>query len=252
MGTGIFARLVAAAGVALCGFAGAVQADEVLNTLVYIECANEDRSVVSRGSGVLISANGRVLTVGFVVPEEHQQNCRGSIGVADPQDTKRLIPEPDSSFNAVRVLRFQTGRFDYARVCDLDFDAVRRPIFAAGFPRGSRTGVASYRVGILSTITPDDRGVIESDVMTTAGMEGGPIFSENFNGIVGLIEGANINSLGMVESFNIRPLADLARLLNLEPSPTPCFTSLTDQNTERLAELERRIGELEDALEALQ
>ncbi len=54
---------------------------------------------------------------------------------------------------------------------------VRHEIYASGFPGDTKTGVPSFRKGILSTVFPMNGGVLETDGQTVAGMSGGPVFA---------------------------------------------------------------------------
>lgn len=216
---GRFAAVLLAAGGALA-VAGAAQAIE--QKIVYIQCTKDGK--VSHGSGVIVSSQGHVLTARHVVPDGSR--CAGSIGVADEFDLRRLNIQPQDAvgFDA-RLLKFaRADDYEFAGYCPLNQLEVRKKIFVAGFPGRTETGAPSYREGILSTVSLNSSGVIETDGQTVGGMSGGPVFSQNLKGLVGIVSGAQFSSDGSVSYYGILPVASFATLLSLTPSKTPCYS----------------------------
>lgn len=199
---------------------GAAHADEVDETIVFIECTAGGK--VSRGTGVVVSAAGHVLTAKHVVPDGAQ--CTGSLGVADSNLAARLVVQPTNVPVDAALLRFSRQQdYPYAQVCNLEDWMVRKRIFVAGFPGQSQTGAPSYREGVLSTILPNSAGILETDGQTVAGMSGGPVYSPNFAGIVGIVIGAEFDSLGTVSYYGILPASAYAQAFGLTPAETPCY-----------------------------
>lgn len=209
--------------VLLLAAAGQAGADD--EVVVYLECTAGGK--VSRGSGVLVSARGHVLTAAHVIPEG--ATCTGSIGVADSNIAQRLVVQPTSLPVDMAMLRFsKTDDYPFARYCPIEDWMVRREIVVAGFPGRTETGAVSYRQGVLSTTTANQAGVLETDGQTVAGMSGGPIFSRNLKGLLGLVAGAEFAADGTVSYYGIVPLADYAETLKLTPADRPCYSQTAE------------------------
>lgn len=191
------------------------------NTIVYLECTGAN-GTTKRGTGVIVSAEGHVLTAKHVVPDGAE--CRGSIAVADPNVAARLVVQPTSVPVDAALLRFSQRReYEFARYCELEDWMVRKRIFVAGFPGSTRTGVPSYREGILSTVFPNAEGILETDGQTVAGMSGGPVYSRNLAGLVGTVIGADFAPDGSVSYYGILPVSFYAQAFGLTPSERPCY-----------------------------
>ncbi|MDH3199014.1 MAG: serine protease [Candidatus Krumholzibacteria bacterium] len=202
-----------------CG-AAKVSADVVDDTIVYLECTAN--GATSRGTGVVVSAKGHVLTAKHVVPDGAA--CVGSIGVADPNTAGRMIVQPTNLPVDAALLQFSRQQeYVFAPYCPLEDWMVRRKIFVAGFPGKTQTGAASYREGILSTVIPNAAGILETDGQTVSGMSGGPVFSKNLAGIVGIVIGAEFDNLGTVSFYGILPASSYARDFGLTESEQPCY-----------------------------
>ncbi|CDX58795.1 conserved hypothetical protein [Mesorhizobium plurifarium] len=196
-------------------------APPVEKTIVYIECTTSDKTVL-HGSGVVVSPQGHVLTALHIAPDNAV--CRGSIGVADPQSLRNMVRQPISTGVDATLLRFSLpGAYDYAQFCPLEDWMVRKDIFVSGFPDNTGTGTPSFRRGVLATVLPDSSGFLESDAQTIRGMSGGPVFSKNFAGIIGIVAGARFDGSGAVSSYEILSAEFFAKLLGLTKSEIPCF-----------------------------
>lgn len=213
---------------------GALPAAAIENTIVYIECTGEGGTVASRGTGVVVSPQGHVLTAKHVVPSG--TSCRGSIGTADSNITERLVLRPTNVPVDAALLQFARNQeYEFASYCKLEPWMVRRKIFVAGYPGETETGVPSYREGILSTVFPNADLIIETDGQTVAGMSGGPVYSRNLAGIVGLVIGAKFDAQG-VSYYGILPIADYAQIFNLTESEIPCYHQYREVLTQDLVD----------------
>lgn len=193
----------------------------VERTIVYIECTLGERT--SRGTGVIVSPRGHVLTAKHVTIGANSA-CQGSIGVADSNAARRLVQQPASAPVDATILRFaDQQQYEFMPFCTLEDWMVRRKIFVAGFPGGTETGAPSFREGVLSTVLSNASGLLETDGQTIAGMSGGPVFSNNLVGIVGIVIGAKFAPDGTVSYFGILPVSDYANTFNLMPSTVPCY-----------------------------
>ncbi|TCO70786.1 S1 family peptidase [Rhodovulum euryhalinum] len=244
---------------ALCAAVGAgclaAPAHAIEDTIVYVECTATD-GTTRRGTGVVVSPEGHVLTAKHVVPDG--ADCRGKIGVADSNNAERMILQPFAAGVDAALLRFaRQGDYAFAGYCELEPWMVRKRIVVAGFPGGSRTGVPSYREGILSTVVPTAQGVLETDGQTVAGMSGGPVFSRNLAGLVGTVVGADFARDGTVSYYGILPASLYAGAFGLTPAERPCYheyreIDLTDPETEesiavwRAGDGPRHLGVYED------
>lgn len=168
-----------------------VHAQGVSDLVVYIECTQEGKPTM-RGSGVLVSEKGHVLTAGHVVPEGYK--CRGVQG--NPTlPTRGLIKDPRSmqGIDAV-MLRFtpdEEERFPSAKFCKLDDTLKGKPIKARGFHQMSHE--LSVRQGVISTIHPNDKGIIETDGLTAHGMSGDPVMLDDGSNLIGITAGAKFD-----------------------------------------------------------
>lgn len=220
-----FASTIAAAALSAAAVLGQTQtasAQGIERMIVYIECRAGDQ--VSRGSGVIVSPEGHVLTAKHVVPQGSQ--CAGSIGVADNFDLQRLNIQPQQAlgFDAMLLKFARSEEYDYAGYCPFEQLAARKKIFVAGFPGRTETGAPSYREGILSTTALNSTGVIETDGQSVGGMSGGPVFSENLAGIVGIVSGAKFDASGAISYYGILPVSTVAQMFGLQASAKPCYT----------------------------
>lgn len=191
--------------------------------VVYIECrSNDDPSAIRRGSGVVVSADGHVLTARHVAPEGYA--CRGALG-SRTEPLRGLIPTHHNlNINPGidgRVLRFVGSpgeTFRHARYCRVTPALVGRRLQAFGFHEQS-VAEPSVTSGILSTSIPSELGILETDVMTVRGKSGGPVFLEGSDDLVGIVAGAQFDALGLpifygilvAEAFAV-PLAPLLEL----------------------------------------
>ncbi|MBY3329011.1 trypsin-like peptidase domain-containing protein [Rhizobium laguerreae] len=190
-------------------------------TIVFIECAMPNDKT-STGSGVLISPQGHVLTALHVV--KGAQSCKGSIGYANPGGGDPLGSQIESNRTDAALLRFNAPHtYDYVRYCRLEDWMVRREIYVSGFPVGTKTGVPSFRKGVLSTVFPQSSGVLETDGQTVMGMSGGPVYASDLKSFIGIVVGAAFDATGTVNYYGILPTDAFRAELDLIPSDQPCY-----------------------------
>lgn len=206
-----------------------VQADSLLDkTVVYIECkvklANGGEKS-SRGSGVLVSPNGKVLTSKHVIPEENNAVCEGSIGNAFERGSKMIIRKKSSTYDAALLQFSSNGKtFDYLKYCKLDDSFRKETIFATGFPGYTETGVPSSRIGVLSTVLAGPNGLIETDSATAKGMSGGMVTLGNSSHLVGIIAGAEFDPSTGAETFwGVLPVEMVANEFELSQAEQSCI-----------------------------
>lgn len=209
--------LAALAALALPALAAApARADIIGDTLVYIECRDTAHPEPRRGSGVVISASGMVLTARHVVFGAEARrpeglDCKGAI-------RHRNLPPSTLSFNLASttydaaVLKLPAAEnMPHQRFCPLSPAMIRQAVIATGFPRLTSTGVPSSRQGILSTLEPDADGWIETDSATTTGMSGGMVTLARGGALIGIVSGAQPDpSTGYPNSFAVLAAERLA------------------------------------------
>lgn len=174
---------------------GTAQGDELDRTLVHIECS-EPGGAARKGTGVVISDNGMVLTARHVVlgtspTWRDDTRCSGGLGHALAGKSGMTVQAVSTAFDAA-VLKYP-GLVDapHVQYCQVEPRHKRAEVIAAGFPLVSATGQPSERKGILATIEPDGKGLLESDAATTSGMSGGRVtFTEN-GSLVGIVSGVS-------------------------------------------------------------
>src|SRR5262249_4224518 len=78
---------------------------DVQKTIGYLECKDANGET-ARGSGVIVSSQGDVITAHHVV-RSNDAKCKGSIGVADPDDVRKLNVQAITNLGVdVALLRF--------------------------------------------------------------------------------------------------------------------------------------------------
>jgi hypothetical protein len=185
-------------------------------TFVYIECYELSGTRVSRGSGVLVSRDGRVLTAKHVIRDG--STCRASLGTGATVPSRRLsrgrasytydamimklIPDADEVFPAIR----------YARISGLK----GKTITAHGVSADG-TGEVSARKGTIATAVPDDAGHLETDALTARGMSGGPVVLDETGALIGIVVGADLDvTTGLPTNFPVLAAQEVATELDLE------------------------------------
>lgn len=193
-------------------------------TIVAISCerGGPPNPTLVRGSGVLVSPRGHVLTALHVVKDA--TNCRGTIGYADPGHGEALVLQEQSASADAALLRFsRSDTYDFMKYCRLEDWMIRREIYAAGFPGGTKTGVPSFRKGVLSTVFPVFGGILETDSQTVAGMSGGPVFASDLKSFIGIVVGTEFSASGAPSYYGILPTDKFRDQFQLTSSDRPCY-----------------------------
>ena len=169
---------------------------------VYLECHHETDATKpkSLGSGVLVSAEGHILTPRHVVPEGYV--CLGAI--ENKTNPKRALIRPamdralvDNIDGKLLQMVPNTGEvFEYAAYCKIGQEHLGTRIDTLGFHQTSVAG-PSITTGVLSTVVANDLGIVETDAMSVSGKSGGPIFISGTNNIIGIVAGASFTPLGL-------------------------------------------------------
>lgn len=183
-------------GVTLCAFlSGVAQADELDPTLVHIECSGPGGSA-RKGTGVVISPDGMVLTARHVVlgtsPAWTEEiRCTGSLGHALTAKNGMTFQSVSNMYDAALLKYPGLANAAHVQYCLVEPRHKRAEVIAAGFPLRSATGQPSERKGILATIEPDGKGLLESDAATTSGMSGGRVTLTESGGLIGIVSGVS-------------------------------------------------------------
>jgi V8-like Glu-specific endopeptidase len=188
-------------------------------SIVYIECSGADGKT-TRGTGVIVSDRGRILTAKHVAPTGYQ--CKGIKASAATTPIRKLIRRKASTSYDAMLLEFVAEpeeAFHPVRYIRLTPDLQAETITAYGFPRDG-VGQVSVRTGSISTTTPDEQGNIETDALTTSGMSGGPVFLDRNDGLVGTVAGGAFDpATGAPASFAVLAAEQIANELELVMLP---------------------------------
>ena len=194
---------------------GQARADASLS--VYIECRNPKQAdlPVFKGTGVLVSPMGHVLTAEHVMPKGYE--CVGAVENNTLSPRRLLVDFKDSQIPDqidAKLLRFikSSGEvFPHATYCVADADDVGEFIIAVGF-HGKSLGLPSITRGVLSTYIPNARGIIESDADTVGGKSGGPVFLFDTKSIIGIVAGAEFDPSGLPAYYGVLTVEALNHL----------------------------------------
>lgn len=213
------------------------------DVLVYIKCnaswtATDGRlvKVELEGTGFLVSDQGHVLTARHVVYADSDSRqgvaidavtseCEGAIGNANRGRDIAQIKAHSASFDAA-LLKLPVSRQPYVKFCRLRPSLRMAQIYSTGFPKDTKTGVPSTRVGVLSTIE-DDGGLIETDGLLTAGMSGGLTTLARSGAAIAMAIGVETEGgTGLVNFHGVLPLFLLRREfaeIDLEEASEGCL-----------------------------
>lgn len=182
-------------------------ADLISETVVAITCETPGK-LPRKGSGVVIAANGTILTAKHVVFGESESFpdhtvCRGSTGKANFAPDTFTFKKASVQYDAV-LLKSPMENVPFQRYCKLAPWMLREQVIATGFPLDSRTGVPSSRVGVLSTVEPDAEGIIETDSSTTSGLSGGMYTLASSGHLLGIVSGFDQDNVaGIVANYRM-------------------------------------------------
>lgn len=190
-------------------YASQVEKASANNALtVYIECKNPNKPelAVYKGTGVVISPAGHVLTAEHVMPDGYE--CEGALENNTLAKRQLQVDFKDYQLSDKidgKLLRFiaSSGEvFEYATYCAATDENVGDVIVVKGF-HGKSRGLPSATLGILSTYIPDHRGILETDANTVGGKSGGPVFLQNTNTIIGIVAGAEFDPSGLPAYYGV-------------------------------------------------
>jgi Trypsin-like peptidase domain len=199
-----------------------------LDVLVYVEC-QVGTGEPAKSSGVLVSAEGLVLTAKHAVPEG--STCVGKIGIADPRNAEPMIVVPTLIPADLAVLQFErSDTYAFVPFCPVERWMVGRDIVLAGFPGEDSVAAPSFRKGVLSTVRPDARELLTTDGESVKGMSGGPVFSPGYGGFLGIISEGQISpGTGTRLASGFVSVARFANQLGLTQSPRPCYHEFPEE-----------------------
>jgi len=192
--------------------------------VVYIECKNPKQPELPlfKGTGVIVSPEGHVLTAEHVMPEGYE--CLGAIEnntIAKRQlqvDFKDYQLSDKIDGKLLRFIASSGEEFEYANYCPAQSDNVGDVIVVKGF-HGKSRGLPSATLGILSTYIPDHRGILETDANTVGGKSGGPVFLQGTNTIIGIVAGAEFDPSGLPAYYGVLTAEALVQFGILELAP---------------------------------
>ncbi|WP_353830120.1 serine protease [Mesorhizobium sp.] len=189
-----------------------------VNSVVYIECRDPEGRVLSRGSGVVIDDRGGILTAKHVAPPS--ASCFGARGSAATAPTRRLIHRQVSKLDAM-LLDFEPEpgeTFEPVEYTPIIESMAGTRLSAYGFV--GNTGQVVVRVGILSTTLPDKAGMVQTDILTSAGMSGGPVFEADTGALVGIVAGADFDNIGQPKFYAVLSAKEIAKELQVPEQAT--------------------------------
>jgi len=211
----------------LLACATAVAADVPRNSVVYIECTTQSDQLV-RGTGVIVSDAGRVLTAKHVAVDRTSQ-CYGVRGTSAERPNRKLVWRKQVDEDAV-LLEFNPREgetFEPLEYLIVERDMKGNRIQAHGFPPGS-AGQASLREGVLSTTFANNMGLIETDAMTARGMSGGPVVMDGK--LIGIVAGARFDTNGAVTDYGVLLAEYFARPFDMVKAGAVSKTREPDSN----------------------
>ena len=193
------AALTAAAALAATAAAAQTSGRPIDPTsIVYIECEgknDEDQPIRTRGSGVVVTDDGQVLTAKHVVPAK-EATCRGARGALAKMPVHFMVERRRSRDFDATLLQFvedvsEEGSYAPVRYRDINSGMSGETVSTFGFPLGT-FGNATRRDGIISATFPDTQGLIDVDARTTRGMSGGPVVLETGE-LIGIVAGSDFD-----------------------------------------------------------
>ncbi len=169
-----------------------------------------DGMPASKGSGVIISPHGQVLTASHVMPEG--ANCVARVGSTDgPEFPISVTRRTTTGLDAVLAqLETDLSIGQDVLVCPL---VKEQAIVSAAF-HSKVKGLPARKDGIISKIQMTD-GAVEITAPVIPAESGGPVFLRGTTKLVGLVKGADFDALGLP----VRKMVPAEHLTDLGLSP---------------------------------
>ena len=226
---------------------GAEEAIANNRLVVYVECGNPNQPDLPlfKGTGVVISDEGHVLTAEHVVPEGYE--CVGSLENNTIAKRQLQVDFKDYQLSEKidgKLLRFipSSGEtFDYATYCPVARESVGEVIVVKGF-HGKSRGLPSATLGILSTYIADPRGILETDAQTVGGKSGGPVFLQDTDTIIGIVAGAEFDPSGLPAYYGVLSAEALLQFGILQMGPSCGGEAKVDTADEPVAPVQQDDG----------
>ena len=221
-----------------------VRANDAL--VVHISCTNATAQT-SIGSGVLVSAQGHVLTAKHVAPQGY--NCTGAIGGLTAPQHPLTQPKrsPDADIMTLKFDHPSTQNLEFASYCPLNETMKRRKIHTYGF-HALKQNEPPVTDGIISTYILDERGMFETTAQTVQGKSGGPVFLENTTALMGVVSEVRFTSISEPIAYYVTPAETMLDILELSPSEN-CAPVVNKYDLDTHKELlDERFAELLDQI----
>ena len=201
------------------------------SAFVYIECYSESGERVSRGSGVIIHEDGRLLTAKHVVPSD--TTCKGVLGTGAETPTRNLIRGRPSHYYDAMIMRFvprQGETFNPIQYVRLQQDDRGESITAHGVPFDG-VGQISRRTGTISTTVPNENGMIETNILTARGISGGPVILDANRSLVGIVGGVSLDPISALPTnYGVLLVEVIANELEIEEYAPNESATLEDES----------------------
>jgi len=177
----------------------------------WIVRGTDDREVVvlaNQGSGVLISSDGKMLTVAHLVQSADEIQVQS--GRSDPIRARVLASEPAADIALLQLERVPDGMRP-ARLGDSDSVSLGEQVLVMGMPQGiGPTATIGHLSGRHRPVTPfgffDSVDFVRTDAFVAEGSSGAPLFNKE-GLVIGIatgvqIKGEQIRGLGFAVTSN--------------------------------------------------
>lgn len=170
-------------------------------SIVYIECVLNSKT--TKGSGVVIDVDGRVLTSAHVVKDNAAQ-CKGAVATrSDPFAMKLMNVKHVGKFRDVALLQF----VENAQITKLPIpydgtDSIDESVAVVGYGyHPLKIGGPDTVNGMIKSGDRSGNGEIDAGVNTTPGMSGGPVLIDGK--LIGIIASEKFDVLSQTVATQI-------------------------------------------------